>query len=131
MSILREPVTSARSASPLLLRISVAVALAVTGAIHLYLAPTYASGSPLVGAGFVVGGVVSLVAAVWLVVRDSDLAWLLAAAVSAAMLVGLLVSATVGLFGISTAQLGAAEAVSVATELYVVAVWAGTRLRRR
>lgn len=131
MAILRPAVSHPRTASPLVLRIAVAVALAITAAVHLLLASTYASGSQLVGAAFIVGGVVSLIAAVWVLASDSDLAWALAAAVSAAMLLGLLVSATVGLFGITTAQLGAAEGASVATELFVVVAWAVTRLRRR
>lgn len=131
MAILRELVPSARRPSPVLIRWSVAAALAATAAVHLLLASKYAIGSQLVGAGFVLGGITAIVAAVWLLVRDSDLAWALAAAVSAAMLLGLVVSATVGLFGISTAQLGAAEVVAIATELYVVGAWVATRVLRR
>lgn len=106
-----------------------AAALAVTGLVHVLLASTYGAGSALVGVAFVVGGVTSFVAAAGLLYRDSAIAWNLAAAVSAGMLAGLLVSATVGLFGIVTAQLGAAEITALATEAFVLAAWA-VRIRR-
>lgn len=130
MAITSATTPSTADASPLLVRIGVAAALAVTGIVHLMLAPTYAAGSVVVGAAFVVGAVTAFAAAVWLLVKDSDMAWDLAAAVSAAMLVGLLVSATVGLFGIVTAQLTTSHIVAIATEIAVVAAWAATRLRR-
>ena len=71
----------------------------------------------------------SFIAAAWLLYRDADMAWNLAAAVSAGMLAGLLVSSTVGLFGIKTAQLGAAEITALATEAFVLAAWGVRRLR--
>lgn len=82
------------------------------------------------GAAFILGGVVALAAGAWLLIRDSDMAWDLAAGVSAAMLVGMLLSATVGLFGVVTAQLTAPHIVAIVTEVAVVVAWAATRLRR-
>lgn len=122
---------SLSDATPVAIRVFVAVALAATGLVHLVLASSYGAASAVVGAAFVVGGVVAFAAAAWLLVRDSDIAWDLAAAVSAAMLGGLLLSATVGLFGIETPQLTTSHVVAVVTEVAVLVAWAATRLRRR
>lgn len=130
MAITSASPPSTDEASPLLVRIGAAAALAVTAAVHLLLASTYGTGSTVVGAAFVVGGVGSVVAAAWLLVRDSDAAWDLAAALSAGMLGGLLLSGTVGLFGIKTPQLTAPHVVAIVTEVAVIVAWSAIRLRR-
>lgn len=130
MAITSASVPSAANASPLFVRIVVVAALGATALVHLLLAPTYGAASAVVGAAFVAGGVAAVVAAVWLVVRDSDIAWDLAAAVSAGMLGGLVLSATVGLFGIKTPQLTAPHIVAIVAEISVLVAWGATRLRR-
>lgn len=130
MTITSTSAPSAADATSVLVRAAVAAALVGTAVVHLLLGSTYGQGSVVVGAAFVVGGLVSLVAAGLLLLRDSDAAWDLAAAVAAAMLVGLLVSATVGLFGIQTPTLEAPHLVSIVTEVSIIVAWAATRLRR-
>lgn len=129
MVISRTESLSVRQASPLLVRIAVAAALAGTGLVHLLLASTYGSGSAVVGAAFVLGGVVAFLAGAWLLIADSAVSWDLAAAVSAGMLAALVISSTVGLFGIKTDQIQAPHAVSILTEVSVLIAWAATRLR--
>ena len=120
-----------RDASSVLVRAAVGAALAATGFVHLLLASTFGQGSAIVGTAFVVGGLSAFVAALWLLLTDASAAWDAAAAVSMGMLVALAVSATVGLFGIRTSAIGAPEAVSIATESFVVVAWLATRARRR
>lgn len=130
MALTTASVPAADDRSPLPVRIGVAAALAVTAAVHLLLASTYGAASAVVGVAFVVGGLTALASGVWLLIRDSDMAWDLAAAVSAGMLGGLVLSATVGLFGVRTPQLTTAHIVSIVTEVAVLGAWAATRLRR-
>lgn len=131
MAILRASLPSVRRRTPLPIRAAVVAALAGTGLVHLLLASTYGRGSVVVGASFVVGGLTAFVAGAWLLATDANRSWDLAAAVSGGMLVGLLLSSTVGLFGIRTSALGTPELVSVVTEVSVLIAWAVTRLRRR
>ena len=51
------------------------VLLAVTAAAHLYLAPEHLDEMPYVGVLFLLGGAGSLIAAGWLLLRDTPLAW--------------------------------------------------------
>lgn len=76
-----------------------AVMLAVAGILHLVLVPEYLAEKPWLGILFVVAAVLTVGAAGWLWWRPSVSAWLVGAAVSAGMIVGFILSRTVGLLG--------------------------------
>ena len=114
----------------MLVRIAVGAALVGAAAVHLLLASTYGQASAVVGAAFILGGVTAVIAGAWLMISDADLAWDFAAAVSAGMLLALALSASIGLFGVRTTEVGVAEGVAILTEVSVLVAWAATRLRR-
>ena len=95
-------------------------ALALTGLIHLVLAPEYMSEQAYIGALFITGGFSSIGLAVWLWVRNQPVAWLGAALVSGGMAVGFLLSRTVGLPGFHEAEWELSGVLSVLLEVGVV-----------
>ncbi len=95
-------------------------ALALTGLIHLVLAPEYMSEQAYIGALFIAGGFSSIGLAVWLWIRNQPVAWLGAALVSGGMAVGFLLSRTVGLPGFHEAEWELSGVLSVLLEVGVV-----------
>ncbi len=71
-------------------------ALLVSAIVHAVLAPGYGAGQPgiTLGAGFVVQALLTGVIAIWLLVRDAMLAWLIGAAVMGGTLAALLLAHT-------------------------------------
>lgn len=76
-----------------------AVAVALAGVLHLVLVPEYLAELPWLGVSFLVAAAGTGWAAYRLWRRDDPAAWAVGAALSAGMIVGFLLSRTVGLFG--------------------------------
>lgn len=107
------------------LRRSAAIALLLTGLLHLVLVPEYLEEASRIGWSFVVGGLVSVAVAAWLWLREDDRAWWLATLLGAGMAVAFILSRTVGLFGFQEAEWELSGSVSVLLELGIVGafVW--------
>lgn len=103
-----------------------AVALALTGVIHLVLAPEYMAEAAYIGVLFIAGGLSSLALAVWLWVRENPVAWLGAVAVSAGMAVGFILSRTIGLPGFHESEWEISGIVTVLLELGVIGLAAAS-----
>ena len=88
--------SSAHRTSLTVLRYAGVVALLVSAIVHAVLAPGYGAGQPgiTLGAGFVVQALLTVVVAVWLLVRDAMLAWTVGAAVMGGTLAALLLAHT-------------------------------------
>ena len=102
------------------LRRAAAVALALTGVIHLVLAPEYMAEQAYIGLLFIGGGITTIALAAWLWVRSEPGAWVGAALVSAGMAAGFILSRTVGLPGFHEAEWELSGVVSVLLEIGVV-----------
>lgn len=104
----------------------VAAATAVAAAaVHLALLGEYLEEAPYVGVLFVIGSAALVYAAVGVWRRDDPLAWAVGAAVSAGMIVGFVLSRTVGLPGFHEADWDVAGIVSMGVEAgYLAAAWA-------
>jgi len=78
------------------LRYAGVVALLVSAIVHAVLAPGYGAGQAgiTLGAGFVVQALLTGVIAVWLLVREAILAWIIGAAVMGGTLAALLLAHT-------------------------------------
>lgn len=96
-------------------------ALALTGVLHLALAPEYFAEQAYVGALFVAGGLVSLGLGAVLWARDELRAWVMAGLVAAGMAVGFVLSRTVGLPGFHPSEWEASGLISLLLEGTVVA----------
>jgi len=97
-----------------------AVALALTGVIHLVLAPEYMAEAAYIGVLFIAGGLSSLALAAWLWARENPAAWLGAVAVSAGMAGGFILSRTIGLPGFHESEWEVSGIVTVLLELGVI-----------
>ena len=97
--------------------------LVVTAAAHLYLAPEHLDEMPYIGVLFVLGGVGSLVAAGWLLLRDTPLAWAAGGALCAGMLLALVFSRTTGLPDFKEEGLEPLAVVCLVDEALFLAVW--------
>lgn len=86
-------------AHPRAIRRTAAVALALTGLLHLVLVPEYLAESPWLGVSFLAAAAGTGWASYRLWRHDDSTAWLVGAALSAGMVLGFLISRTVGLFG--------------------------------
>ena len=95
-------------------------ALALTGLIHLALAPEYMSEQAYIGALFIAGGISTIALAAWLWFRNQPVAWIGAALVSAGMAVGFILSRTVGLPGFHESEWVLSGVISVLLEIGVV-----------
>jgi hypothetical protein len=98
--------------------------LVITAAAHLYLAPEHLDEMPYIGVLFVLGGVGSLVAAAWLAVRDSPLAWASGGLLCAGMLAALVLSRTTGLPDFKEHGLEPLALVCLIDEAAFLALWA-------
>ena len=96
------------------------VALALTGLIHLILAPEYMSEQAYIGGLFIAGGISTLGLAAWLWVRNQPVAWLASAVVCAGMATGFILSRTVGLPGFHEEEWELSGVISVLLEIGVV-----------
>ncbi len=85
---------SAHVTSLKVLRYAGVAALLVSAIVHAVLAPGYGAGQPgiTLGAGFVVQALLTGVIAIWLLLRDAILAWLIGAAVMGGTLAALLLA---------------------------------------
>jgi hypothetical protein len=95
-------------------------ALALTGLLHLVLAPEYLAQEAYVGGLFIAGGLASLGIAVWLWHSDDALAWSAGALVCAGMALGFIFSRTIGLPGFQESEWELSGILSVLLELGVV-----------
>lgn len=95
-------------------------ALALTGLLHLVLAPEYLAQEAYVGGLFIAGGITGLGIAAWLWLSDDALAWSAAALVCAGMALGFILSRTVGLPGFQESEWELSGILSVLLELGVV-----------
>lgn len=116
-----------------LLRVGIAVALAISGASHADLFIHGYQHIPRIGAAFVVQAAASF--AVALLILFGGPAWLrwAAAALAGGSLVAFVLSRTVGLFGFSEQgwQPSPHAAITVVAEVLTVALWAAYLLNRR
>ncbi len=113
-----------------LMRRAGAVLLAVTGVLHLFLVPEYLEEAHTIGVLFVIGGIAALLLAAWLWIADHEVAWWAAMLIALGMVVGFLLSRTVGLLGFQEAEWEGSGILSIVLELGVVATYAASRLRR-
>lgn len=97
--------------------------LVVTAAAHLYLAPEHLDEMPYIGVLFILGGVGSLVAAVWLFLRDTPLAWGAGGALCAGMLLALILSRTTGLPDFKEEGLEPLALVCLVVEALFLGLW--------
>jgi len=104
-------------------------ALALTGALHLVLAPEYIGEQAYIGVLFVLGGIAAIAVAARLWSRDDAAAWALGALIAAGMAVGFVLSRTVGLPGFHESEWEISGLVSVVLEIGFVAV-AASVIRR-
>lgn len=81
------------------IRRAAAAAVALAGILHLVLVPEYLAELPWLGVSFLVAAAGTGWAAYRLWGRDNSAAWAVGGVLSAGMVVGFLVSRTVGLFG--------------------------------
>ena len=110
-----------------LARRAAALALAATGALHLVLAPEYLSEKAYVGVGFILGGVVALLAAMRLWNRSDARAWAIGALTAAGMGAGFLLSRTTGLPGFHPSDWEASGLLSLVLEGGFLALMARSR----
>jgi hypothetical protein len=103
--------------------------LVVTAGAHLYLAPEHLDEMPYIGVLFVLGGVGSLVAAGWLLLSDTPLAWASGGALCAGMLLALVLSRTIGLPDFKEEGLEPLAVVCLVDEALFLAVWIFARQR--
>jgi hypothetical protein len=97
--------------------------LAVTAAAHLYLAPEHLDEMPYVGVLFILGGAGSLIAAGWLALRDTPLAWAAGGTLCAGMLLALVLSRTTGLPDFKEEGLEPLAVVCLVDEALLLALW--------
>lgn len=102
------------------MRKTAAVALGLTGLLHLILAPEYLSEQAYIGVLFIGGGLSSMAIAAWLWARDDSRAWVLGSLVAAGMAVGFILSRTTGLPGFHESEWELSGIISVLLELSVV-----------
>jgi hypothetical protein len=103
--------------------------LVVTAAAHLYLAPEHLDEMPYIGVLFILGGAGSLIAAVWLLLRDTPLAWAAGGALCAGMLLALVLSRTTGLPEFKEEGLEPLALVCLIDETLFLALWIYARQR--
>jgi hypothetical protein len=103
-------------------------ALALTGILHLVLAPEYLSEEAYIGALFIAGGLSSLVVAALIWTRDDATSWTLGALVAGGMAIGFILSRTIGLPGFHESEWELSGIISLLLEAGVVAA-AATALR--
>jgi hypothetical protein len=108
------------------LRVIVAAAVLVSGAVHLKLWADGFRDVKVIGPSFLLNAVAALVIAVAVIVWRSWPPLLLAAGFGASTLVAFLISATVGLFGVHEAWTGGYVITAYVSELValIVSVWA-------
>lgn len=92
-------------------------ALALTGLLHLILAPEYLGEQAYIGVLFIGGGIASLAIAAWLWAKDDSRAWLLGGLIAVGMAVGFVLSRTIGLPGFQEAEWELSGIVSVLLEV--------------
>jgi hypothetical protein len=97
-----------------------AALLALTGLIHLILAPEYLGEEAYIGMLFIGGGLSTIALAAWIWVRSQPVAWLASAAVCAGMATGFILSRTIGLPGFHEGEWELSGIVSVLLELGVI-----------
>ncbi|MBN8867186.1 MAG: hypothetical protein J0H98_06505 [Solirubrobacterales bacterium] len=97
-------------------------ALALTGIIHLILAPEYMGEQAYIGLLFIAGGLSTIALAAWLWLRDQAVAWLAAAVICAGMAIGFVLSRTIGLPGFHEAEWELSGVISVLLELTVIGI---------
>lgn len=102
------------------LRRAAAVALSLTGLIHLILAPEYLGEQAYIGILFIAGGITTLALAGWIWTRSQPAAWLGAAVVCAGMAVGFILSRTVGLPGFHEEEWELSGIISILLEFGVI-----------
>ena len=102
-----------------------AALLAVTGLLHLVLAPEYLDEKAYIGALFIAGGLAALIIAARLWSTHDRRAWALGALIALGMAVGFILSRSVGLPGFHETDWELSGIVSVLLELGFVAalVW--------
>jgi hypothetical protein len=101
--------------------------LVITAAAHLYLAPEHLEEIPYVGALFILGGAGSLLAAAWLLLRDTPLAWAAGGTLCVGMLLALVLSRTTGLPDFKEDGLEPLAIVCLIDEATFIALWARAR----
>lgn len=97
-----------------------AAALALTGLLHLILAPEYMAEQAYIGVLFIAGGLSSLAIGAWLWAKDDSRAWVLGSLVALGMAVGFILSRTTGLPGFHEGEWELSGIISVLLELGVV-----------
>jgi hypothetical protein len=103
--------------------------LLVTAAAHLYLAPEHLEEMPYIGVLFILGGGASLLAAGWLLLRDTPLAWAAGGMLCAGMLLALVLSRTTGLPSFKEEGLEPLAALCLVDEALFIALWIYARQR--
>ena len=96
-----------------------AAALALTGILHLALAPEYLGEQAYIGILFIAGGIFSLAVAGTLWFREQRLAWVAGGLVCLGMATGFILSRTVGLPGFHESEWELSGLISVLLELIV------------
>src|SRR4051812_38012735 len=118
--------------SPTVARRTAAVALAIVGAIHLALADEYLLQTRYLGVLFIAGGVASIYAAVRLWLARDVVAWVLGALVAAGMVVGFVLSRSVGFPSFQEAEWEPSGIISLILEAaYLSGMLFWLRRRRR
>jgi len=97
--------------------------LGVTAAAHLYLAPEHLDEMPYIGVLFVLGGIGSLIAAGWLLLRDTPAAWAAGGVLCASMLLALVLSRTTGLPDFKEEGLEPLAVVCLVDEALFLGLW--------
>lgn len=101
-------------------------ALALTGILHLVLAPEYISEQAYIGVLFIAGG---LGIAAWIWLRDEPIVWTLGALLAGGMAIGFILSRTIGLPGFQESEWELSGIVSVLLEAGFIAA-AAAAMRR-
>ena len=117
----------------ILIRIGIALALVTSGISHTYLYIHGYHHIPLIGTAFLVQASISFALALLILIGGPSWLWWVAAALSGGALAAFASSRTVGLLGFSERgwQPSPHAAISVASELLAVALWAVYVLGRR
>lgn len=102
------------------LRKLAAGALALTGLLHLILAPEYLGEEAYIGILFIGGGLTSLGLASWLWIKDDARVWALGAFVAGGMAIGFVLSRTTGLPGFQESEWELSGIISLLLEAGVV-----------
>jgi drug/metabolite transporter (DMT)-like permease len=115
------------------IRLAMAVALAVSGVSHAYLYVHGYHHIPTIGSAFVVQASVSFALALLILIGGPSWLQWVAAAVAGGALVAFVLSRTVGIFGFSEQgwQPSPHAAISVVAELAAVGLWAFTVIGHR